>query len=183
MLVMINIIRRINKQLLIVPLCISSCAMSGCLESSFDLASESRLPELITLPSGFTRADVSVTLNLYSAPWPYAKFISRDWKGKKLGDVNGKTEHPSYLPFYDEIVVVSGVSEIIAFKPYSEHEHMTQNGIPVALFYVVDDSCARDEGFEGGLPMCSKNEMNLNSKGCPCLIDPTNPAAASGSYR
>ena len=39
--IMIKIIRRINKNLLIVPLFISSCAMSGCLESSFDLARES----------------------------------------------------------------------------------------------------------------------------------------------
>ena len=160
-------------------------AIKGCEyfpESSFELADDSRLPRWITLPHGLTRTDVSVTLNLYSVPWLDAKFITRDRKGKKLGEVNGKTKHPSYLPFYDEIVAVNGLAEIIAFKPYSEHENMEPNGIPVALFYVIDDSCARDEGLEGGLPMCSKNEMNLNSKGCPCLIDPTN-AAASRAHR
>jgi hypothetical protein len=161
-------------------------AIKGCEyfpESSFQLADDSRLPRWITLPPGLTRADVSVTLNLYSALGPDAKFILRDRTGKELDEVNGKTKHPSYLPFYDEIVVVNGRSEIIAFIPYSEHENMIQNGIPVALFHVIDDSCARDEGLEGGLPMCSEKEMNQNSKGCPCLIDPTNPAAAPGANR
>ena len=165
---------------------LSALAIKGCEyfpESSFELADDSRLPRWSTLPPGLTRTDVSVTLNLYSAPWPYAKFISRDRKGKKLGEVNGETKHPSYLPFYDEIVVVNGLSETIALKPYSEHEGMIKNGIIVALFYVIDDTCARDEGLQGGLPMCSKNEMNQNSKGCPCLIDPTNPAAAPGAHR
>jgi hypothetical protein len=152
-------------------------------ESSFQLADDSRLPRWITIPPGLTRADVSVTVNLYSVPWSYEKFISRDRKGKKLGEVVGKPKHPSYLPSYDEIVDVNGLSEIIAFKPYSEHENMIQNGIPVALFYVIDDSCAREEGLDGGLPMCSTNEMNQNSEGCPCLIDPTNPAAAPGAHR
>jgi hypothetical protein len=165
---------------------LSALLIKGCEyfpESSFELADDSRLPRWSTLPPGLTRTDVSVTLNLYSAPWPYAKFISRDRKGKKLGEVNGETKHPSYLPFYDEIVVVNGLSETIALKPYSEHEGMIKNGIIVALFYVIDDTCARDEGLQGGLPMCSKNEMNKNSKGCPCLIDPTNPAAAPGAHR
>ena len=165
---------------------LSALAIKGCEyfpESSFQLADDSRLPGWSTVPPGLTRNDVSVTLNLYSVPWPYAKFISRDRNGKKLGEVNGKTEHPSYLPLYDEIVVVNGLSETIALKPYSEHEGMIKNGIIVALFYVIDDTCARDEGLQGGLPMCSKNEMNQNSKGCPCLIDPTNPAAAPGAHR
>ena len=183
---MIKINRHI-KNMLIVPLFISSCAMSGCLESSFDLANESRLPESIPLPPGLKRADVSVTLNLYSTPGPDAEFILRDRKGKKLGEVKGYSKHPSYLPSYDAIVAVNGLSEIIALKPYSQNENMGQNGISVvALFYVIDDTCARKEGLEGGLPMCAKNEKNpkgLNSEGCPCLIDPENLAAASGGHR
>ncbi len=169
---------------------LSALAIKGCEyfpESSFQLADDSRLPRWSTLPPGLTRTDVSVTLNLYSVPWPYANFILRDRKGKKLGEVNGRTNHPSYLPLYDEIIAVNGLSEIIALKPYSENENMGQNGISVvALFYVIDDTCARKEGLEGGLPMCAKNEKNpkgLNSEGCPCLIDPENRAAASGGHR
>ncbi len=34
-------------------------------ESTFELASESRLPKWITLPPGLTRADVSTTMSYY----------------------------------------------------------------------------------------------------------------------
>jgi hypothetical protein len=141
MFVMINIIRRIKKCPLIVPLFICTCAMSGCVESSFQLASESKLPRSMTLPPGLTRTDVSVTLNLY-APLrgPDATFVLTDRKGKRLAEVKGETKKPVDPSGYDRIVTENGVTEIIKLKPYREHENMEQNGIPVALFYVVDDS-------------------------------------------
>jgi hypothetical protein len=72
-----------GKYLLILAICVSACAMTGCLESSFDLAKESRLPRSMTFPLGLTRQDVSVTLNLYSSPLgPDAKFILKDKEGK-----------------------------------------------------------------------------------------------------
>jgi hypothetical protein len=125
-------------------------------------------------------------LNLYATPGPDAKFILKDRQGKKLAEVKGKLK-PSHPSSYTGTVSVNGLTEMIALKPYSEHENMKQNGIPVALFYVIDDSCARNEVLEGGLLLCSKNEMNHkglhpNSEGCPCLIDPNNWAAGSGTH-
>jgi hypothetical protein len=58
----------------------------------------------MTLPPGLTRADVSVTLNLY-APLlgPDAKFVLTDRKGKKLAEVKGKTKE-SIPSMYYQIV-------------------------------------------------------------------------------
>jgi hypothetical protein len=109
-------------------------------ESSFELANESRLPKWITLPPGLTRADVSLTMNYYSAPWGYdTQFILRNKNNqtieKKVG--NGKCQpgfqlrnppqgfppgYPAYIP-----VTVKGVTEIIEHKK------------PEPLFYVTDD--------------------------------------------
>ena len=53
--------------------------------------------------------------------------------------MKGKTKKPLAPSGYDRIVTENGVTEIIKLKPYREHENMEQNGIPVALFYVIDD--------------------------------------------
>jgi hypothetical protein len=138
--------------------------MTGCLESSFNLASESRLPRWITLPPGLSRADVSVTLNYYTTlpGGSDAKFILRDRKGKKLAEIDGKEKgsYPLYLkscpdrfdpgcPGY-EVIVVNGITEIIKNRPYREHENMEQNGRIVALFYVIDDPAVKEELLESG---------------------------------
>lgn len=130
---------KVFKYLLIVAIGICFCALTGCVESTFTLASESRLPGSITLPPGFTRSDVSVTLNFY-APLigPDAKFVSTDRQGKELAVVKGKTKG-STQSTYARIVTENGATEIIKLKPYREHENMEQNGIPVALLYVADD--------------------------------------------
>ena len=114
--------------------------MSGCLESSFQLASESRLPRWDALPPGLTRTDVSVTLNLYTTLLPGAndaKFILKNGEGKKLAELNGKVKcqypylHWSY-PGY-EAVVVNGTTEILEFRRMEP------------IFYVNDDPAIRKE--------------------------------------
>jgi hypothetical protein len=129
------------KYLPIIAFCISSCAITGCLESSFQLASESRPPRWMALPPGLTRADVSVTLNYYSTlRGGDAKFILRDRRGKKLAEVKGKekncpfTGYPAYTA-----VVVNGTAEII------EHRKMEP------IFYVNDDPALRKK-FLAGCP-------------------------------
>src|ERR1035441_9977339 len=60
-------------------------------ESTFELASESRLPKWITLPPGLTRADVSITMSLYSKLWGWsAVFTLKDTKGQIRTKVYGK---------------------------------------------------------------------------------------------
>jgi len=104
---------------LIVAVCISACGMSGCVESNFRIASESRLPRGLAIPPGLTRADVSVTLDFYTMG--QAKFTLRDKTGKKLTTVTGKTKgDPMYLrttpqapaprrPVY-ALVVINGIN-------------------------------------------------------------------------
>jgi len=110
------------------------CLLAGCLESSFQLSDESRLPVWIKLPPTVKRQDVSLTLNYYSNPFgPNAKFILRNRRGDILEEVSGndkpigsalsEMKYPLYV-----LVVVNGVSEIV--------EHRMKG----PTFYISDDS-------------------------------------------
>jgi hypothetical protein len=140
---MFKIIRRVDKFLLFfVALTIAGSAV-GCAwfpESTFELASESRLPKWITLPPGLTRADVSVTMSYYVMPWGRSStFILQNKKGQTLKKVDGKEkgleplqlEHPppGFPPGYPayEVITVNGITEII------EHRKMEP------IFYITDD--------------------------------------------
>ena len=146
---MFRIFLRTKTYLVIVASFIFSCAITGCVESTFTLATESRLPIFVTLPPGLTRSDVSITLNLY-APLrgPDAKFVLTDRKGKKLAEVKGKTKELAPSMYY-QIVTEKDITEIIKLKPYREHENMEQNGIAVAQFYVIDDPAVRKKLLAG----------------------------------
>jgi hypothetical protein len=140
---MFNIIRRIDKFLLLfVALTVAGSAI-GCewfTESTFELASESRLPTWITLPPGLSRADVSITMSYYVMPWgSSATFLLKDTKGQIQTKVYGKMKgseplhlrHPPHgfppgYPSY-EVITVNGVTEII------EHRK------PEPIFYITDD--------------------------------------------
>lgn len=112
------------------------CLLTGCLESSFQLADESRLPVWIKLPPGLKRQDVSLTLNYYTNPFgATARFILKNRRGDVLEEVsgtdkpiNGASEYPSFV-----LVKVNGVSEII------EHRKMEP------IFYVSDDASIRNK--------------------------------------
>jgi len=153
---LLKVLLRLKRwTILVVAGCVFPCMLAGCLESTFDLASESRLPRGLATPSGFTRNDVSVTLDFYS-PGP-AKFTLRDKNGKKLAtisrEVKGdpiylKTPPDSLTPAY-EIIVINGVTEIMECIPYRENANMVQNGRIVALFKVVDDPTLKKELLAG----------------------------------
>jgi len=138
-----KVIRRVDKFLLFfVALTIAGSAI-GCAwfpESTFELASESRLPKWITLPPGLTRADVSIKMSYYIKPWGRsATFILQDSKGQTLKKIDGKErglepfqlEHPpqGFPPGYPayEVITVNGITEII------EHRK------PEPIFYITDD--------------------------------------------
>jgi hypothetical protein len=140
---MFKIIGRIDKFLLFfVALTIAGSAI-GCEwfpESTFALASESRLPKWITLPPGLTRADVSITMSYYVKPWGRsAAFKLEDTKGKIRTKVDGKVKGsepfllkhppPGFPPGYPsyELITVNGITEII------EHRQMEP------IFYITDD--------------------------------------------
>ncbi len=112
-----------------VSICVC-CLLTGCLESSFQLADESRLPVFIKLPPNLKRQDVSLTLNYYSNPFgANAKFILKNRNGDVVEQVsgndkpiNGVAEYPGFV-----LVKVNGVPEVI--------EHRAKGPI----FYVSDD--------------------------------------------
>lgn len=118
-------------------------AVIGCKyfpESTFNLATDSRLPKWVKLPPGLKRADVSMTMSYYIKPWgSSATFVLHDIKQQVITSTDGKvkcqepfqlktypegsgSEYPSY-----EAATVNGVTEII------EHKKMEP------VFYIVDD--------------------------------------------
>lgn len=140
---MLQIIRRTREfMLFVVALTIAGSGV-GCEwfpESTFELASESRLPKWITLPPGLTRADVSITMSYYITPWSRsATFILQDKKGQTRTKIKGKErgleplqlKHPppGFPPGYPayEVVTLNGITEII------EHRK------PEPIFYITDD--------------------------------------------
>jgi hypothetical protein len=138
-------LRCMKTCLLVMALSVSCCATTGCIESNFTLANESKLPRSVALPPGLTRTDVSVTLNFYTPLLgPDAKFVLTDKRGKKLAEVKSKTKELT-VSKYCLVTTEKGITEIIELKPYREHENMEQNGRVVALFYVIDDPAVREE--------------------------------------
>ena len=131
---------------LVAAVCISACAITGCIESNFRIASESRLPRGLAIPPGLTRADVSATVDYYTlGP---AKFILRDKNGRKIGMVTGhiegnplhlRTPPQGYEPRYPVyvLIVINGVTEIM------EHRR------PDDIVNLTDDPGIREELLAG----------------------------------
>ena len=142
---MATLIQRIKRyRLLAILLVIVFLTIKGCYlfpESTFTLASDSRLPKWVTLQPGITRADVSLTMNYYVMLWgSSAQFILRDKDGQTVKKDNGKTrcgvpfqlKNPpqgfrSGYPAY-QAITVHGITEII------EHRKMEP------IFYITDDT-------------------------------------------
>ena len=131
---------------LIVAVCISAFGMSGCVESNFRIASESRLPRGLAIPPGITRADVSATVDFYTSD--QAKFILRDKAGREIGMVVGhiegtpwhlRTPPQGYEPGYPHyiLIVINGVTEIM------EHRR------PGDILNLTDDPGIREELLAG----------------------------------
>lgn len=125
---------------LIAGVFIFACAVSGCLESSFRIASESRLPKWVTLPAGVKRADVSLTVSYYTTPLgDDVQFTLQDKNKQIIKKVSGKNicrkpfqlsnsprGIPSGYPNY-AVVTVDGITEIL------------EQRMPGDILYVTDD--------------------------------------------
>ena len=112
----------------------------GCVESSFSLAPDSRLPRWFTVPEGMPRNKLHVTMDYYVKPsGREAVFKLFDDNGKKLRQVTGSQRglHPIELknpptgfdrnyPSY-EVITVDGVTDIV------EHRKMEP------VFHITDD--------------------------------------------
>ena len=107
-------------------------------ESTFKLASDSRLPKWSQPPSGLARKEVSLTMSYYIYPsGRKAEFVMQDTTKHTLGRVQGvvacnepfhlKNINGSDYPAY-EAITVDGTTEIV------EHKAMEP------IFYITDDA-------------------------------------------
>jgi len=116
--------------------------LSGCLESSFTLSEESRIPYFLKIPDGVSRNDMYVTLDYYST-FSGGEAVFKLHHRKQLFTLDSatvtliKSDHllklknpptgsPKGYPSY-EIFRVNGVVDII------EHKKMEP------IFYTTDD--------------------------------------------
>ena len=127
---------------LIAGVCIFACAVSGCLESSFRIASESRLPKWVTLPAGVERADVSLTVSYYTTLWgDSVQFTLQDKNKQTIKKVSGEdrclkpfqlTNSPGGLPSgYPNyaVVTVDGITEILEQRRPEDILYVTDNPV------------------------------------------------------
>jgi hypothetical protein len=103
----------------------------GCLESSFSLAPESRLPKWFEVPQGMSRSDLSVTLDYYSTFKESEAVFTLRRKGrilnlKKVTAALGN-ETPKGYPAY-VVVTVNGISDVIEYRKMEP------------IFYLTDDA-------------------------------------------
>ena len=86
---MLKIVLHAKRWVFLAAVPISACAMNGCLESSFRLASDSRLPHGLPIPPGLTRADVSARIDYWDIP-DHAKITLLDKNGRNIAAVTGR---------------------------------------------------------------------------------------------
>ena len=139
-----KILLRGGKFSLIVALSISFLPMTGCLESTFNLANDSRLPKWVTLPPGVTRQDVSITLSYYTPlGGDDAKLTLKDRGGKTLAEVSGKMKcHSSFANYPEyEVVVVNGITEVIEHKKMEPVFHIADDPALKKMLLAQDRAC------------------------------------------
>jgi hypothetical protein len=114
--------------------------IGGCLESTFSLASESRLPKWITLPAGVERAEVTLTVDYYTMlrgddvqftlqgknKQTIKKFSGKERCLKPFQLTNSPGGIPSGYPNY-AVVTANGITEIFEQRK------------PEDILYVTDD--------------------------------------------
>jgi len=116
----------------------------GLMEANFRLASDSRLPKWFTVPKGYSKSDLKVTIDLYSSPLPFCNNVVISLYGpspanelimKKAGkmrrhplsDENRYNKYPrNTFPNYS-IITVDEVNEVF--------EQRAMN----AILYITDD--------------------------------------------
>jgi hypothetical protein len=131
----------LNKTLRAFLVVLAAFQLSGCLESSFTLAEESRLPKWFEAPDGMTRKDLKVTMDYYinsDGREAVFKLYANDrfFKVNKVTGIqrglypimlkNPPAGFPKGYPSY-EVITVNDVTDII------EHRKMEP------IFYVTDD--------------------------------------------
>ena len=125
-------------KVLILSLMIS--LLIGCAESSFELATDSRLPKWFEVPDGKTRSNYKVTMDYYVKPsGREAVFKIFDENGKMLKKLNGSImgerpievkdpqgSFPKGYPSY-EVITVDGITDIVEHRKREPIFYMSDN--------------------------------------------------------
>lgn len=118
--------------------------LTGCKESSFELAPESRLPKWFDVPEGLTRDDLRVRMDYYTDGNAIFNLYQKDRnlslktvKGFTRGDQpialkNPPPGYPKHYPMY-QVITVGNKIEVI------EHRKMEP------VFYITDDPSVLEE--------------------------------------
>ena len=119
--------------------------LTGCLESSFQLSEQSRLPRWFPIPQGESRGDYSVQMDLYSTSSGGKAVFKLSKKGKLLnvGEYVVTTDEqpgirsvqlssspdgfPKGYPRY-KVVTINGITDVIELRKMEP------------VFYMTDDS-------------------------------------------
>lgn len=119
---------------IVLPACCGVFWYTFCEEASFDLADASRLPRWFTVPQGYKRADVSVTMNTYIVFCGGCSiYLLHDHHGRILQMAYGKdgrlpaSSHSSSnsYPAYTTSTV-HGITEIMEYRQMGD------------VFYIAD---------------------------------------------
>jgi hypothetical protein len=118
--------------------------LTGCLESSFQLSRDSRLPKWFIYPEGIPRSDLSVTMDLYSSPSGGKDVIKLLQKGKifalqkhtittnmqpNIKSVELKSPpagFPKGYPRY-KVIIINSITEIIELRKMEPFFYMTDD--------------------------------------------------------
>lgn len=118
--------------------------LSGCVESEFNLAQDSKLPKWLSLPEGIERKDIIVTLTYYTDSDVKISMHKQGGWFSTIQSVSGTSKwHPEYWAWAQEdwplrshpgftVIEVKGSSEIIEHKTmepvfYVSSEKQVQN--------------------------------------------------------
>ena len=137
MAILIRIYQRVFLLALIVGL-------TGCLEASFELAPESRLPKWLDVPDGVARSDLRVTMDYYST-FSGGEYVFRFYDKSqflKIQKISIATENqpairtkelrnppegfPKGYPAYN-VVTVNGISDIVELRKMEPFFYMTDD--------------------------------------------------------
>jgi len=120
-----------------------SLNLSGCLESRFQLSSESRLPKWFAVPDGMSREDLSVQMELYST-FSGGKAVFTLSQNNKLFNISEyeitTVEQPSirsvqlkYSPSNEngypryKVITINGIRDVIELRKKEPFFYMTDD--------------------------------------------------------
>ncbi|HYU79174.1 MAG TPA: hypothetical protein VEK56_09320 [Vicinamibacterales bacterium] len=119
---------------------VSLCASAACVESTFELAPEARLPRWFSVPSGLSRADLRVVSYNYVGPAGRTTlWVVKGKDGRKVAEVTAKLRGLEPLTMPDqpnvgfEIMTAGGVTEVI------EYRRIADDVLYKPFVWVVDD--------------------------------------------